>query len=265
MDGPSTFSAPLGGRACSREARALHFFGQYVEFAEIITHEGFQPFVVQTSMRWTQPKACNPRLWLVGSDAVEIVRDVVQQTPPLPAQALSQFGVNNVSMAKIAVGINNFAGQHYFFMDANQWIVLYSDCVAIDLLMPRNFELAADAGTRNGIIADVEIGANAWEIETSSGQDSVRYTTFHFVEHGTVGIIEVPPYARSLTAFQTSQGAASTTWIATLGTTFELASIPWIPGQRRTEHTDLPSATHIRTDVDPNNDRFFTIHWAIRP
>jgi hypothetical protein len=259
----------LGGRAQSREARVLHYFGSYASGADR-GPGALPPFELTHAARWTYPKSCEPRLWLAGSDAVEIIREVDVASPPLDRQALSQFGVENVSAAKIAVSINNYGGQHRFYMDANQWILLFTDSVVIDVVLPRNFERALRSGERGpGLVADIELGANAWEVETSSGQRTAKYTTFHHVPAGTQPGIEVPPYARACSIYQTGAGAASTSWSMFLGGLpggVELGTIPFIGAARKSvEGIELPSATHLRPDLDAANARFFTIQWAIRP
>jgi hypothetical protein len=80
----------------------------------------------------------------------------------------------------------------------------------------------------------------------------------------------VPQYAREVAVYQDTGGAAGP-WRVWAGdpalpgiSLGQIAHMP--PDVRQTEpRTVLPRATHVQTDVDEANDRFFAITWRIRP
>ncbi len=265
------------------DGHVRHVFGS---FGPNSTPVARLPFVLSQALKWEECKGT--RLWLVGCDAIEVLRinDGEPEDPPidikvidgstaLPALATRTAGR---SQLKVQVSLNRFAGRHQFFMDSNQWVEVHSNCVSFQLVAPANFVEVAPVAvrivtpTRNGFVGDVLIGAAAIEIEESTALNEVTFTENLHIPLNTTGAIRVPPYARSVTIYQNPLGAASVRWTgqygdpAVLGVTTIAQAIPFIPGARKTEpEIILPDVTFLISDIDAVTERFFTLRWGIVP
>ena len=266
----------LGGRTCRRDALVRRFFGEYVPGPDR-GPGALQIFNLLGPAKWTDPSADGLRLWHIGADATEIIRNAADAVGPVPQQSFSQyagqiaggFRTQNRSALKLQVTIQNLGGQHIFWMDANQGLEVYSDCIAIDLVLPPGFvEVPPDDVTRGpGLVADLQVGAFQFEIEESRSLKEVSLTTYHTVGANSQPEIQVPPFAQRATVYQTGAGSASTAWTMWLGAPsvgVELGTIAFIPGGRVSYEVAMPSATFLQPDLD-TVDRFFTIRWTIRP
>lgn len=162
-------------------------------------------------------------------------------------------------------------------MDANQSITIVAQDVCIDWLGPAgtrdvqgwNAEQRANAPL-SGLAIDCFLDISLTRIESAPGANSTVTLTKHlFVPAATIGAIAIPAYAQSVTISQEpTLGTASVMWTQIYGNPafLTLAALPFIPGQRQTTQQSLLSnASHLRTDIDPDFARFFTLAWVIRP
>lgn len=237
-------------------------------------------------------------LWQITSTAVEYRRQV-SETPtlPLPDSAIRQLPAGIAPYTKrtimgLRVWANDGADLRQFDMDANQscTIVAQSVCIAwtgprntvgtdaantVEILgMPDGLRELAPIGTRTGMVVDSFLGVALSRIEEEPGDNSVVLCTRHlFVPLATRGSIEIPPYANEVTIYQEpTLGTSSVMWTQTLGDaaglsgSIALASLPFIVGERRTEQESiLPNVSHLRTDLDNDFNRFFTLVFRVRP
>lgn len=223
-----------------------------------------------------------PRTWVVTLTGREIQR--FSSETPLRALLLADFdnppvGALSVPRTQLKFAISadlGFAGRRRFFVDAGQTFEVEASRICIDWLAPEIFLPVVDNQSSppvtplTGFVVDAMIGAEAAIVENAIGLTEATFTTHLAVAAGTAGNIIVPPYAQQVIVYQNPSGAASTQWVQAYGVApvgpFDIGSLPFIPGERRTEQeTLLPDATHLRTDIDPANARFFTMRWTIRP
>lgn len=278
---------PLGGRACAPvPVQNQHVFGSFAD--NLDPPFGFSTFLQPTQGRVLNQVRCaafqDPPLHLVTTDAIEVLRaagdpigplsaEVIQTGDPLPPGARR---LQNRSLLKVGVTLVRGTVQHRFFMDFNQQVEVHASSVAIDLFAPDNFEVTAmsppfPAGlTRAGLVADELVGTSIIRIEQPTGLKDVIFTENIFVAQNTRAVLAVPPYAVGLTVYQASVGAAETAWEMHYGDpivgSVEVGTIPFIPAARKTEPLiETPNVTHLRTGIDVDADRFFTLRWTIRP
>jgi hypothetical protein len=284
---------PWAGRVRAHRAhRVMHVFG-----ATTIGDTGVYDAFSERGAMWPPEGHCFDtkcgHLFLISTTATEIQRSgagnigplaaaAFQDSAPLPATASRTL---NRTQLKCAVTAQVGSGRRRFFMDFAQSIELNALSICVDWVAPGNFvepPVVLTNGTnplpvpvRNGaaLVVDAQIGIEIAELESSSGNASqCNFTTNLAVAANTQATIAIPPFARALTIYQTSAGAASTIWSqwygdpAVVASAVEVGSLPFIPGQRKTEpEIDLPNSTHLRTDLDALAARFYTLRWTIRP
>lgn len=227
---------------------------------------------------------------LLTVDAIEVIRAVGDPVTPLTGQQIitgdalpvGALRLQNRSQLKVRVGINRGTMQHRFLMDMNQQIELHAVSVAIDIVGPADLiEVTMDrsntggtsvpaAPTRAGLVLDALVGQTITRVEAPTGLREVTLTENVHVAANTQEVLEVPPYVTDLTVYQSSIGAAETSWEMHYGDptvgSVEAGTIPFITGARKSEPLiEFPNVTHLRTGIDVDNGRFFTMRWTIRP
>jgi hypothetical protein len=227
---------------------------------------------------------CGCGLWMVQSSVVEILRSS-EGSNPLP---LTSFGdgialpagavrVRGRSQVKLWVSAEVSTINRQWFQDVGQTIEVNADCVCLGYGVPNNFveitPLNENSTTliREGLVVDVWLSVAITRLEAPVGDNEVCFTNNLFVPANTQRSIAVPPFAREVTIYQTTAGAASALWTQWYGDPLVVAgsvqagALPWLAGQRRTEQESvIPDVTHLLTDMDAA-DRFFTLRWVIRP
>lgn len=235
------------------------------------------------------PMCTPPRggLFQITAAAREIQRNFEEGLPaqPLSDQALGAppAGVGPVSQrTQIALRItaNDGTSLRQFDMDANQSIVVCAQNVCVWWIGPngtvdvQNWTDAQRAAvTRTGFVFDAYLEVGVSRIECSPGDNSSVLLTQYLVSAAqSTPSIAIPAYAKEVTIYQNSQGAASAAWTQWIGDPngtggfAQVGVIPFIPGARKTQPSiELGHATHLQCDVDNDNARFFTLVWTIRP
>lgn len=237
-------------------------------------------------------------LWQITTTAAEYRRNAGEEgLLPLPDSAIRQIPAGLAPYTKrtimgLRVWANDGADLRQFDMDANQSIMIVAQSVCIAWTGPRNtvgtdaantveilgmpdaMRERAPIGERTGIVVDSFLGVSLARIEENAGDNSEVLCTRHlFVPAATRGSLEIPPYANEVIIYQEpTLGTSSVMWTQTLGDpnggsgSIALAALPFIVGQRRTQQESiLPNVSHLQTDIDPDNTRFFTAVFKVRP
>lgn len=276
-----------GWGQCFRHTMNRHFFGS-------VTSDPLGPstYEAATLGRFLDDFCCpepQPHLMLLTVDAIEVIRVAGEPVTPLTGQQIltgsalpaGALRIQNRSQLKVRVSINRGTMQHRFLMDMNQQIEFHAVSVGIDIVGASNLvEVNMDrsslgpsvpaAPLRAGLVIDELVGQTVARIEAPTGLRDVIFTENVFVAANTREVLEVPPYATDLTVYQSSIGAAETVWEMHYGDptvgSVEAGTIPWIVGARKSEPLiEFPNVTHLRTGIDVDNGRFFTLRWTIRP
>lgn len=279
---PATqIETPLGGRAGDAGLpESVYVFG---------TVSTGVAGVYNVFNRQTQPfqnpgggVGCPPRLWLVSSYGREIQRfvavgggalaplgrDTVDQIAPPAGASLVERSQLGIFVTTTGVG-----GARTFDLDSGQSIELYGTSVVGGPLMPPGFVVVDGQVVAGvvGLVVDAIIGCSVIPIEESQGH-GWAYRTIHTAPAAnTRAIVAIPPGATEVTIYQTGAGAASVVWETWYGSpagaqAVQAGVIPWIAGGRKSEPGEIvPSITHLRSDLDVLNNRFFTLVFRIQP
>lgn len=296
LDGKAAGCEDMGGRVARRGVfkGAMHLFGSVSPNQEL-AQLGYLPIPEAGSGWWPKcpPSQICARTWLVSTTGDELQRSIpeapqgpLHESLFLPQNALPAGVSRSIGRTQIKAVItaNTGSGERRFFADVGQAIELQADTVSVDWMAPSDEDnVFVDVGmagkrptpapTRAGIVIDARVGVEVAIIENPVGIFDVVFTNHLVVAQNTRGVIVVPPFARELTIYQAATlGAASVQWEmhygdpVLLATTVEHGTIPFIPGLRKTEPgIELGDTTHLRTDLDANANRFFTLRWTIRP
>lgn len=223
------------------------------------------------------------RTWVVSLTGRELQRTASESIlSPLPLTAFDRppAGSSYAARTQLKFGISAQldSGLRHFFADANQSFEVQANRVCISWLAPANFVEVTDTVVppdrlRSGFVVDALLGASAAAIEAPLSNATFSYTTHMYVPLGTRVVQAIPPFACELTIYQSATlGNAAVMFEQLYGdpnipiTAIECGAIPFIVGQRRTQQEQLiADATHIRSDIEPNADRWFTLRWTIRP
>lgn len=292
MPGPAPFvETPLGGRSAKPGTpETVHVFGTVSTGAA-----GVYNAFTRHQKSFSNPCADlhgAPRLWLVESFAIEVqrfqalgggplaplTRDQITSTAALPA-AVAPLGSSRTEKSQLGIFIQGTraAGATVYDIDAGQSLEIYGATVQAGPLMPAGFvdvdnEGAANVAAVEGLLVDAIIGATVIPIEESVGR-RFAYRTVHAAPAlNTRAVVPVPPGAVEATITQTGAGAASVQWETWYGDpavaaqAVQAGEIPFIAGARQSEPMALtPAITHLRSDLDVLNARFFTIVFRIQP
>jgi hypothetical protein len=218
------------------------------------------------------------RLWRVRSMGAELQRSSADGQAPLtetaivgPATPAGASRSNTVTF-KTRVRVQSQTGFYEFDMDMGQPVEVFGKSVRAVVLGPSNgFQVTptTQSNTLQGIVLDavVRIGINAAEV--SLGQTAVRLTSHHFVLRNTRVTIAVPRFARALKIY-TGVGAMPASWERHIGdpaiiTSLLTGTVDFAGPTSIDASNQVGDETHLRTDLDANNDRFFTIVWTIKP
>ena len=214
---------------------------------------------------------------LTGRDLIRVSDEIPIGALPISAFDLAPAGAVLTQRSQLKFQIDAYldSGKRTFQADAGQTFHVEATRVQVSWLAPTNFvevndATASAAGTRTGMVLDSLMGASVAATESSVGDDEVVYTTHLFVPANTQPAIAIPPFADRVTIYQNTGGAASVLWTQHYGdpavASIEASTLPWIPGGRRTHpESVMHDATHLQPDLDPDNARFYTLRWSIRP
>lgn len=287
MDIPCLPNDPLlyGARSFPVGAKGTHLWGSIATNGNEPQETYVDPSIF--GMLWRDCTKATGGLWQITTTAKEYRRLIAEGTAtPLPDTAVSETpaGVDPFTrrtVVQVRIQANDGADERLFDMDANQSICVVAQQVCVYWLGPSGMvdmlhldQAQRAAATRTGMVIDCFLGLSLSRIEQQPGSNESATLTRHlFVPATTRGSIAIPPYAREVTIYQEpTLGAASIMWTQTLGNPngvsgfMTLAALPFIVGERKTEpEILLPNASHLWSDVDNANDRFFTLAWTIRP
>lgn len=280
----ATFRTRLGGVAHGSCGRNFQLFGA-------ITNPGLgiADFVPLTSGITDandvfRPDWCGTtdRLWRIRTSGNELQRSLAAPAAPLTRAQIVQPDTTALPALtsrggsvtfKLQVKVRSGTGMYEFLLDAGQPVEVFGKDVEIGLMGPVNSFVVTDnnsANTLQGIVLDAVLGVSIAAAEQSLGQTSPRLTTHHFVPANTAVSIPVPPYAAELSIF-TGTGpnpASFLRWIgdpAIIVNALQTGTIDFVAGTSATQSRPVGDETHIQTDIDVNNARFFTVVWTIRP
>lgn len=275
-------TADFGGRSFPIAARKYHVWAS-VATPAMVTTDYVIPFVKGPQL-FRECVPATPGTWQITTVALEYQRDGGEGALlPLPDTAVSDVppGVpppTRRTQMQLRVFANDGIDLREFDMDCNQSITIVAQDVCVHWLWPSNavdvlnLQPPARDTTRTGLVVDAFVGASLSRIENAPGSNSTCSLTTHLsVAAGVQGVVEVPPYAQAVNIYQASAlGNASVSWTQWYGNPntagVEVGVLPFIPGLRRTQQGSyLPNVTHLRSDLDNDNARFYTLQWLIRP
>lgn len=219
------------------------------------------------------------RLWRIRTSGVEVQRFVGDPTGPLtrpeilgPATPAGASRGGSVTY-KFRVTVCSLSGNYEFLMDAGQPIEVYGHRIQVAAVGPTNaveVTPVTDSGTRQGLLIDSIVGASILASEASLGQTEVRFTQHLSVAAGAQTSIPVPEHAVGIKVY-TGSGPVPLVWTthigdpAILGTALAVGTINFTGDTSADRSIQIGDATHVRTDINANSARFFTIVWTIRP
>ncbi len=274
----------LGGLAPGNCGRNFQLFSS-------ITTPGFgiadfQPltFGVTDASEQFRPDWCGlqDRLWRVRTSGKELQRSAGDPTAPLlhsqivaPNTTALPAGTSRGGSVtyKLQVKVRSNSGLYQFFMDAGQPIEVVGKDVSVGIFGPTNaFVVTSNTNTNQlrGILLDAVLGVSIDAAEQSLAQHSVRLTQHFFVLLNTRVSIPVPNYARQLAVF-TGTGPNPAAWDRLIGdpalitNALRTGTVDFAGPTSTRQSSTVGDETHLRTDLDVNNSRFFTVVWTIRP
>lgn len=225
---------------------------------------------------WQVTTTCNEYVRVDGEGSLSPLNDTALTVTPAgvdPGHPQSQLSLR--------ITADDGVDKRQFEIDANQSITIVAQMVCVDWVGPsgmvdvQNLTAAQLAPlTRTGMVLDSFLGVSLSRIEATPGSNSSAVLTRTiFVPRDTRASVVVPRYAKSVTIYQEPLlGVASVMWTMTYGDPngvsgfMTVGSLPFIPGQRRTQPgSDLPNVSHLWTDIDAANDRFFLLRYTIQP
>lgn len=220
------------------------------------------------------------RLWRVRTSGVELQRfsagAVVALTRPQilgPATPAAMSRGGSVTY-KFRVRVCSLSGNYDFLMDAGQPIEVYGNQIQVTVVGPANAlevtDVNAAVNTQQGLLLDSIVGVSILAAEQSLSQKQVRFTQHIHVAAGGQTSIPVPDHAIGVKVY-TGSGPAPALWTkhigdpAILATALATGTILFRADTSENVSNLMGDATHIRTDINVGNARFFTIVWTIRP
>lgn len=223
------------------------------------------------------------RLWNINVRGIEVYRTSAElinplsasviQNGPLPAGASRSVGIHAYRLRIKVSTPSEFA---IYEADCDQDIEIWGQAVEVNLLGPANaVPIGSNADTstitRNQFVVDSIIAAAIYPIEQSKSVRDFYLTEYLRSPANTASVIRVPRGARAVKIYQGTPlvAAPSARWQRFIGDPTVVTAIP-IGGinfaQRESIDNSLPEiASHLQTDVEPANQRLFTLRWTIRP
>ena len=231
-----------------------------------------------------RPEWCGreDRLWRVRTSGKELQRSVAALTPALSRAVIMQPDTTALPALtsrggsvtfKLQVKVRSTTGMYEFFMDAGQPIEVVGKDVSVGIFGPVNTFVVTDNNANDeqiGIMLDAVLGVSISAAEQSLAQHSVRFTEHFFVLRNTRVSIAVPSYARQVAVF-TGTGPNPASWDrfiadpAIVVNALRTGTVDFAAATSTRQSSTVGDETHLRTDLDVNNDRFFTVVWTIRP
>lgn len=231
------------------------------------------------------------RLWLVVVRSRELQRNSVAPLNPVSRQTIESGPVPagasacNNSVCKLLIGVRTTSGRSQFLIDCDHELEVWGSSLDIQVLVPgaalapaRAFKIGsttpitgAAAPALTGLVVDSLLGCTVIPIEESKSQREAPLTQQLRVAANTAGVIEVPRAAVAVKIYQTTQGVASAQWIRFIGDPAVTASnqqtgtIAFTGRTSQDFDNQISNETHLQTDVDPANNRLYTVLWTIRP
>lgn len=222
------------------------------------------------------------RLWRIRSTGREVLRFAGNGTTPLtrsqieqPSQLPAGASANEVTHYKKLIKLQSRALTTQLVLDIGQTIELYGFSVDIDILAPANaVEISNAPGSadvdRSGLVADTILAVEILAIEAPLGNRVGRFTQHVSVAANTQETIAVPFGAIGVRIIQTPAGTASTAWNRFIGdpaihASLNVGVLNFTARVSDLSSTEIGDCTHLQTDLDALNDRFYTLIWRIRP
>jgi len=218
------------------------------------------------------------RLWRVRSAGLELQRSSGDGVAPLTQAAIvsgptATQSRGGSSVFKIRVDVTSDTGNYFFDMDCGQPVEVYGKTVAITVLGPSNafvVHQGNETETLSGVLVDALLSTAINAAEESLGQTEVHLTQHFAVAANTQVAIPVPQRARGLQVY-TGVGPNPAQWIRHIGdplritNTLQVGTVDFAGANSVLESSPVGDETHILTDIDVNNARFFTVVWTIKP
>lgn len=265
--------------------KAPQFFGSITTGVPDANPQTFQPSVVGMPVGFPQRSEFGQceRLWRIRSSGREVLRSSAAPINPLTRQQIDNVdntpaGASNnpIVHLKKQIKLQSRTGESNFTFDIGQAIELYGFSVDVDILAPAGTLEVSDsvpatlALTATGLVFDAALGIEVLAIETSLGNITGRLTQHLVVLATAQPTIAVPRNAIRLRILQSAVGAASPTWNRFIGdpavhASLNIGPINFVGRISTLQSTEIGDATHLQTDVDAVNNRFYTLIWEIRP
>lgn len=268
----------LGGRGqlrCSPMNR--HTFSATFSNAEgppvlnpIGQHQGFQELSMRTH---------DPRTYCIKSAGYDILRSSILGVLPLRLSELQNLPAGAVlalkSQIKMAIRLWDYVDRQPILIDWGQEVEVLCETLQIGINGPDNliyvppdndraFFDAQPGSVRTGSVVDSVLDISVWAVEETRNLNRAILTTNHIIAATTNPVIQVPTNAIAVTGYQSALGAATASWQMFYGTLNAVGSIPWVARKTVDDEIPLPNVSHLQPDIDPVNNRTFTLSWVIQ-
>lgn len=280
----------LGRATCMSSFQAPQIFGSFASNAGVPN-----TWVAQAplgAVGWAQRvgrgqagpiQSGRERLWRVRSSGLQVLRATGDSVTPLrreqitnPNQLPAAASRSPILALKKRIKIQGYTEETNITIDIGESIELYGFSVDIDLVGPPGTIVVSDGvstsltATATGLVFDAALGVEVLAIEAPLGKKRAKLTQHVPVLLNTQPTIAVPTAATEVKILQTTAGTASTSWNRFVGDPAVHASIQTGPitftGRISDDRAnELGNATHLQTDLDAVNDRFYTLIWTIEP
>lgn len=285
------FTIPaLGGRAgVFKQAKTVQVFGSFddLNFAlegEPISGIGWEHGYLPQTPDCTPVRHKCERLYRVGSRALVAWRDEEDPQSPLsvgeieslyPRGSLPSVDRGGAGWLSLFVQAATCMGNYFFFMDVGQNVEFPAYSVSASLVGPSNMvqitqsnnAQSGDPAQRSGdAILDALVGARIEPVEFSTGLRETKYTQLVSVAAGSVARIPVPPLAREIRVYQSTQGSTAT-WLRKVAGTVpnDIGVLNFTNRHSADDERFIGREGAFETDIDALSDRVFQIEWTVRP
>lgn len=236
----------------------------------------FLPVAKMGGNRWytTDQEHGRERLWFLDAAVDECQRDETEVAagPLTAAQILSRSGASSFSrrgVVQLEVELETYAGSVVFQIDGGQKLEVYGVSVNVSLLVPTSFvEIRGEAvATQRGTLIDNLTRVGLLAIEESRGRRDAYFSQRITILPTQQVTLEIPAFARELQVRQGQNGLPATNWFGTYGNDSAAPAVvvPFDGTSRQTERVFLGDFTHVRSDVDENDERDFVLTYRISP
>lgn len=263
-----------GGTHCESTQYAWQLFGR---IAENVLNGNPNPFINPATFVPLNPKGWlehnEERLWRISTRVLEAQRRGGPfdnaTVSELENQTLANASFSNRGTTPLRVWLHGHVGGPFFDFDGGQTIEVWAKRITVAPFVPPDFvEIvpgveAADTGLVIDSLSQVAIVP----IEASRGRNRVLLTVRLHIPQNTVGVIQVPPFARFCQIFQAATGAAVAVYTAFYGnaTGAPQVQLPTPDTSRAVPRFFCGDFTHIRTDVDGASERQLIAVFEIEP